>query len=78
MATWGLNNEISAKKGTIENRNGGGDGGHIVAAEAGYYRPGNIRELQHTIEKAVILCEGSVIRPKDILVKQTWQPQTNG
>ena len=32
-----LNNEISAKKGTIENRNGGGDGGHIVAAEAGYY-----------------------------------------
>ena len=21
----------------IENRNGGGDGGHIVAAEAGYY-----------------------------------------
>lgn len=32
-----LNNEISAKKGTIENRNGGADGGHIVAAEAGYY-----------------------------------------
>ena len=21
------------------------------------------------------MCEGSVIRPKDILVKQTWQPQ---
>ena len=40
-----------------------------------YHWPGNIRELQHTIEKAVILCEGSVIRPKDILVKQTWQPQ---
>ena len=32
-----LNNEISAKKGTIENRNGDGDGGHIVAAKAGYY-----------------------------------------
>ncbi len=32
-----LNNKISAKKGTIENRNGGGDGGHIVASEAGYY-----------------------------------------
>lgn len=32
-----LNNEISAKKGTIENRNGGADGGHIVASEAGYY-----------------------------------------
>ena len=38
--------------------------------------PGNIRELQHAIEKAVILCEGNVIRPKDILVKQTWKPQT--
>ena len=32
-----LNNEISAKKGTIETRNGGADGRHIVAAEAGYY-----------------------------------------
>lgn len=41
----------------------------------GYHWPGNIRELQHTIEKAVILCEGPVIRPKDILVKQTWKPQ---
>lgn len=40
-----------------------------------YHWPGNIRELQHTIEKAVILCEGNVIRPKDILVKQTWKPQ---
>ena len=34
-----------------------------------YHWPGNIRELQHAIEKAVILCEGNVIRPKDILVK---------
>lgn len=41
----------------------------------GYHWPGNIRELQHTIEKAVILCDGNVIRPKDILVKQTWKPQ---
>ena len=39
-----------------------------------YHWPGNIRELQHAIEKAVILCEGNVIRPKDILVKQTWKP----
>lgn len=23
-----------------------------------------------------ILCEGNVIRPKDILVKQSWKPQT--
>ena len=41
-----------------------------------YHWPGNIRELQHTIEKAVILCEGNIIRPKDILVKQTWNPST--
>lgn len=40
-----------------------------------YHWPGNIRELQHTIEKAVILCEGNMIRPKDIFVKQTWKPQ---
>ena len=32
-----LKNEISAKKGTIENRNNDADGGHIVASEAGYY-----------------------------------------
>lgn len=41
-----------------------------------YHWPGNIRELQHAIEKAVILCDGNVIRPKDILVKQSWKPQT--
>lgn len=41
-----------------------------------YHWPGNIRELQHAIEKAVILCEGSIIRPKDIMVKQTWKPQS--
>ena len=40
-----------------------------------YHWPGNIRELQHSIEKAIILCEGNVIRPKDIFVKQTWSPQ---
>ena len=32
-----LKNEISAKKGTIENRNNNADGGHIVAKTAGYY-----------------------------------------
>lgn len=40
-----------------------------------YHWPGNIRELQHAIEKAVILCEGNIIRPKDILVKQSFRPQ---
>lgn len=42
-----------------------------------YHWPGNIRELQHTIEKAVILSEGNRIRPSDLAVKSTWsrQPQ---
>lgn len=40
-----------------------------------YHWPGNIRELQHTIEKAVILCEGNLIRPRDIMVQQTRKVQ---
>jgi DNA-binding NtrC family response regulator len=43
--------------------------------------PGNIRELQHTIEKAVILAEGMVIKPEDFNFsletgKITNQPET--
>jgi DNA-binding NtrC family response regulator len=34
-----------------------------------YSWPGNIRELQHTIEKAVILGETSVLRPDDLYLK---------
>jgi DNA-binding NtrC family response regulator len=34
-----------------------------------YSWPGNIRELEHTIEKAVILCDGIKIKPDDILFK---------
>ena len=32
--------------------------------------------MQHTIEKAVILCDSNVIRPKDIFIKQAWKPQS--
>ncbi len=35
----------------------------------GYSWPGNIRELQNTIEKAVILCEYDVIRPEDLYLR---------
>jgi transcriptional regulator with PAS, ATPase and Fis domain len=35
-----------------------------------YPWPGNIRELQHTIEKAVILCEGDHIAPSDLYLNQ--------
>ena len=38
-----------------------------------YPWPGNIRELQHTMERAVILSEGNVLKPTDFLLhaKQT-------
>ncbi|MFI3264340.1 MAG: sigma-54 dependent transcriptional regulator [Rikenellaceae bacterium] len=42
---------------------------------------GNIRELQHTIEKAVILCEGSKIEYPDLLLKaatEKSQAEENG
>ncbi len=35
----------------------------------GYHWPGNIRELQHTIEKAVIMSENSCLKPDDFLMK---------
>jgi DNA-binding NtrC family response regulator len=34
-----------------------------------YYWPGNIRELKHTIEKAVILCDSSILKPDDLNLK---------
>ncbi|HET6555772.1 MAG TPA: sigma-54 dependent transcriptional regulator [Prolixibacteraceae bacterium] len=37
-----------------------------------YAWPGNIRELQHTIEKAVILSEGSVLKPEDFFMKPVY------
>lgn len=36
-----------------------------------YTWPGNIRELQHTIEKAVILSETNILRPEDLYLRQT-------
>jgi DNA-binding NtrC family response regulator len=35
-----------------------------------YQWPGNIRELKHTIEKAVILCENNTLQPNDFMLKQ--------
>lgn len=35
---------------------------------ASYPWPGNIRELLHTMERAVILCEGNVLKPSDFLL----------
>ena len=42
-----------------------------------YSWPGNIRELQHTIEKAVILSESSVIKPDDLYLRHPGQMSSN-
>ena len=34
-----------------------------------YAWPGNIRELLHTMERAVILSEGNVLKPTDFLLE---------
>jgi DNA-binding NtrC family response regulator len=35
-----------------------------------YHWPGNIRELQHAIEKAVILCDGDELQPADFVLRK--------
>ena len=42
-----------------------------------YHWPGNIRELRHTLERAVILSEASVLQPADFLFPETG-PETEG
>jgi transcriptional regulator with PAS, ATPase and Fis domain len=32
-----------------------------------YHYPGNIRELQYTIERAVIMCDGNLLQAKDLI-----------
>ncbi|MFP4023030.1 MAG: sigma-54-dependent transcriptional regulator [Thiohalospira sp.] len=40
-----------------------------------YSWPGNIRELRHTIEKAVILCSNNVLEHNDFMLKQKPEKQ---
>ncbi len=39
--------------------------------------PGNIREFEHTIEKALILCENDVIKQEDIQINQALSTETS-
>lgn len=41
-----------------------------------YEWPGNIRELQHAMERAIILSQGKVLMPKDVFVKNPVQDQS--
>ncbi|MFC2151816.1 sigma-54-dependent transcriptional regulator [Bacteroidota bacterium] len=43
---------------------------NAVNALIQYHWPGNIRELRHTIEKAVILSSGNTLQPIDFMLKQ--------
>ncbi len=42
-----------------------------------YTWPGNIRELQHTIEKAVILSEGNVLKAEDFFMRPVVQGRSS-
>jgi len=42
-----------------------------------YHWPGNIRELQHILERAVIMAEGKEIKPKDFILDQKKTIETN-
>ena len=44
--------------------------GSSVKKLESYHWPGNIRELQHTIEKAVILCDGDELQPADFVLRK--------
>ena len=41
----------------------------LIAQMQRYDWPGNIRELQHAVERAVILSQGKTLQPKDVFVK---------
>ncbi|MEI6142177.1 MAG: sigma-54 dependent transcriptional regulator [Mariniphaga sp.] len=42
-----------------------------------YAWPGNIRELQHTIEKAVILSEGDILKGEDFFIRPSVNEKVN-
>jgi DNA-binding NtrC family response regulator len=42
----------------------------------GYGWPGNIRELENVIERAVVLSTGTLIRPEHLSIRASLRPET--
>jgi len=51
---------------------------HAINKLMSYSWPGNIRELQNTIEKAVILSESAVIKPEDLYLRPVQEIKSPG
>jgi DNA-binding NtrC family response regulator len=46
----------------------------VIQKLTGYHWPGNIRELAHTIERAVILCKCGTLTPDDFVLRTKFIP----
>ncbi len=46
----------------------------LIKRMSKYHWPGNIRELQHSIERAVIMSNHSVLQPEDLFLQKMAQP----
>jgi DNA-binding NtrC family response regulator len=46
----------------------------VIQKLTGYHWPGNIRELAHTIERAVILCKCGTLTPDDFILRAKYTP----
>ncbi len=44
-----------------------------LAKLTSYHWPGNIRELRHAVERAIILADGTILQPDDFLFQETVQ-----
>ena len=49
--------------------------GSLISHLSNYKWPGNIRELQHAIERAVILCKDPVLKDSDFQLISTAQDE---